>query len=166
MLDFRSARGRLWRLLGRAYRSPRGLHQPGFRRRGFRFDHDVLPRNNGPRFLMRCALLLRPCSRVQRRLPTQCWRRVARCAPRISVRTSRRLASTRQPAQFRGRSPTSRATCVVGIARNNPVCEPVSFAGHSVPVSVARRGPRLNPMPPRGRGAVSANTVRWLCQPG
>jgi hypothetical protein len=65
MLDFRSARGRLWRLLGRAYRSPRGLHQPGFRRRGFRFDHDALPRNNGPRFLMRCALLLQPCSRVQ-----------------------------------------------------------------------------------------------------
>jgi hypothetical protein len=64
-LDFRFARGRLWRLLGRAYRSPRGLHQPGFRRRGFRFDHDVLPRNNGPRILVRCALLLRPCSRVQ-----------------------------------------------------------------------------------------------------
>jgi hypothetical protein len=52
------------------------------------------------------------------------------------------------------------------IARNNPVCEPVSFAGHLVRVSVARRGPRLNPMPPRRRGAASANTVRWRCQPG
>jgi hypothetical protein len=75
------------------------------------------------------------------------------------------------PARNRDGRPDARRnlicrTAQLQTARNNPVCEPVSFAGHSVRISVARRGPRLNPMPPRGRGAVSANTVRWRCRPG
>jgi hypothetical protein len=55
--------------------------------------------------------------------------------------------------------------CKRQIARNNPVCERVSFAGHLVRVSVGRSGPPQPHAPEKAR-AASANTVRRQCQPG
>jgi len=51
------------------------------------------------------------------------------------------------------------------IARNNPVCEPGSFAGHLVRVSVAGPAPASTPCPEKARGRVR-QYLRWRCQPG